>query len=86
MLEHLDYNKDSLDERKKITLALIDLFKEIDVNGDGIFYFYNVFFLLHKQLKYINNFQGTMEWEEFSNHIIELGLLRNDRSFKNVIK
>jgi hypothetical protein len=37
MLEHLDYNKDSLDERKKITLALIDLFKEIDVNGDGIF-------------------------------------------------
>ena len=27
-----------------------------------------------------------MEWEEFSNHIIELGLLRNDRSFKNVIK
>jgi WD40 repeat protein len=27
-----------------------------------------------------------MEWDEFSNHIIELGLLRNDRSFKNVIK
>lgn len=27
-----------------------------------------------------------MEWEEFSNHIIELGLLRNDRGFKNVIK
>jgi hypothetical protein len=33
----------------------------------------------------LNNI-GTMEWEEFSNHIIELGLLRNDRSFKNVIK
>ena len=63
MLEHLDYNKNSQEETKKITLALIDLFKEIDVNGDG-----------------------TMEWEEFSNHIIELGLLRNDRSFKNVIK
>ena len=27
-----------------------------------------------------------MEWEEFSDHIISLGLLRNDRSFKNVIK
>lgn len=63
MLEHLDYNKDSKDETKKITLALIELFKEIDVNGDG-----------------------TMEWVEFSNHIIELGLLRNDRSFKDVIK
>jgi len=47
----------------KLTLALIDFFKEVDVNGDQ-----------------------TMEWEEFSNHIIELGLLRNDRSFKNVIK
>lgn len=63
MLEHLDYNKESEEETMKITLALIDLFKEIDVNGDK-----------------------TMEWEEFSNHIIELGLLRNDRSFKNVIK
>ena len=30
--------------------------------------------------------KGNMEWDEFSNHIIELGLLRNDRSFKNVIK
>jgi hypothetical protein len=63
MLEHLDYNKDSKEDSRRITLALIDLFKEIDVNGDG-----------------------SMEWEEFSNHIIELGLLRNDRSFKNVIK
>lgn len=49
--------------RKKITVSLIDLFKEIDVNGDE-----------------------TMEWEEFSNHIIELGLLRKDRTFRNVIK
>jgi hypothetical protein len=73
MLDHLDYNKNSDDERKKITLALIDLFKEIDVNGDGTFLFYYII-------------QGTMEWEEFSSHIIELGLLRNDRSFKNVIK
>jgi hypothetical protein len=32
------------------------------------------------------SYEGTMEWDEFSNHIIELGLLRNDRSFKNVIK
>ena len=49
--------------KKKITINLIDLFKEIDVNGDE-----------------------TMEWEEFSNHIIELGLLRKDRTFRNVIK
>ena len=63
MLEHLDYNRENKEETTKITLALVDLFKEIDVNGDG-----------------------TMEWEEFSNHIIELGLLRNDRGFKNVIK
>lgn len=41
----------------------MDLFREIDVNGDG-----------------------TLEWEEFSDHIISLGMLRNDRSFKNVIK
>ena len=27
-----------------------------------------------------------MEWEEFSDHIISLGLLRNDRGYKNVIK
>lgn len=63
MLEHLDYDKKNKKLKHKITLALIDFFKEVDVNGDQ-----------------------TMEWEEFSNHIIELGLLRNDRSFKNVIK
>lgn len=60
MLDNLEYDRKST---KKLTLALIDFFKEVDVNGDQ-----------------------TMEWEEFSNHIIELGLLRNDRSFKNVIK
>ena len=33
MLEHLEYKKD--DEMElKLTLRLIDLFKEIDVNGD----------------------------------------------------
>ncbi len=36
MLEHLDYSKNDQAMKKKITLALIDLFKEIDVNGDGI--------------------------------------------------
>jgi hypothetical protein len=35
MLEHLDYKKNDEDEKLKITIALIDLFKEIDVNGDG---------------------------------------------------
>ena len=27
-----------------------------------------------------------MEWDEFSNYIIELGLLRKDRTFRNIIK
>ena len=63
MLEHLDYAKDEPGKVMEITLGLIDLFKEIDVNGDA-----------------------TMEWEEFSNHIIELGLIRKDRTFTNVIK
>ena len=27
-----------------------------------------------------------MEWDEFSDHIINLGMLRNDRSFKSIIK
>ena len=63
MLEHLDYDRNNHTLKMKLTLSLIDFFKEVDVNGDQ-----------------------SMEWEEFSNHIIELGLLRNDRSFKNVIK
>ena len=63
MLEHLDYEKTDSAKILEITLGLIDLFKEIDVNGDE-----------------------TMEWEEFSNHIIELGMLRKDRTFQNVIK
>jgi len=32
------------------------------------------------------NGDGTLEWNEFSNHIIELGLVRKDKTFKNVIK
>jgi len=63
MLEHLEYDKKDDDKKMQITLALVDLFKEIDVNGDG-----------------------TMEWKEFSDHIISLGMLRNDRNFKNIIK
>jgi Ca2+-binding EF-hand superfamily protein len=33
----------------------------------------------------VNN-DGTLEWEEFTNHIIELGMVRKDRSFINAIK
>lgn len=47
MLEHLDYDRNDPVLKKKLTVALIDFFKEVDVNGDQ-----------------------TMEWEEFSNHII----------------
>ena len=60
MLEHLDYPPELTN---KVALNLIELFKEIDVNGDA-----------------------TMEWEEFSNHIIELGLIKKDRNVVNVIK
>ena len=35
MLEHLDYDASKPGRKEQITLALIDLFKEIDVNGDG---------------------------------------------------
>jgi hypothetical protein len=42
MLDHLEYNRDSDEERKKIALALIDLFKEIDVNGDGLYDIYKL--------------------------------------------
>ena len=34
MLTHLDYSKDDEELTLQITLRLIDLFKEIDVNGD----------------------------------------------------
>ena len=52
LLKYLDYNKEDEVEKIEVTLNLIDLFKEIDVNGDE-----------------------TMEWEEFSNYIIELGII-----------
>jgi hypothetical protein len=57
LLQYLDYNKDDEMEKIEVTLNLIDLFKEIDVNGDE-----------------------TMEWEEFSNYIIELGLVKKDKT------
>lgn len=60
MLEHLDYDKDNYERKKQITIALMDLFREIDVNGDG-----------------------TMEWEEFSDHIISLGINKSHTKFKN---
>lgn len=64
LLVHLEYdNKQDLYKRLRITLKLIDLFKEIDVNGDE-----------------------TMEWEEFSSYIIELGMIKKDRNIANVIK
>lgn len=35
MLNHLEFDKSDVAKEDLITLALIDLFKEIDVNGDG---------------------------------------------------
>ena len=34
MLEHLDYDRNNLVLKKKLTIALVDFFKEVDVNGD----------------------------------------------------
>ncbi len=68
-LEILDYIKVMLkhlpDIKDKVGLVknLIELFKQIDVNGDG-----------------------TLEWDEFSNHIIELGMVRKDKTFIDAIK
>ena len=42
---------------------LIELFKEIDVNGDE-----------------------DLEWVEFTNHIIDLGMVKKDRVFVDTIK
>ncbi len=47
----------------KITISLINLFEEIDVNGDE-----------------------NMEWDEFSNHIIELGLIKQDKDISGLVK
>jgi len=34
MLEHLDYDRTDEKLKMKLTLALVDFFKEVDVNGD----------------------------------------------------
>jgi len=34
MLDNLDYDRTDYKLKKKITVALIDFFKEVDVNGD----------------------------------------------------
>ena len=59
MLTHLPEEK----PRLEMTEELIDLFEEIDVNGDG-----------------------TMEWQEFTNHIIERGMVFKDSSYLDSIK
>ena len=59
MLKHLPDIKDKVGLVKN----LIELFKQIDVNGDE-----------------------TLEWDEFSNHIIELGMVRKDKTFIDAIK
>lgn len=66
MLSHLEYQEG---ERQKISMRLIDLFKEIDVNGDQHLEWY----------AYITR-------HEFSSHIIELGMLKKDRTVKEIIK
>jgi hypothetical protein len=33
----------------------------------------------------VNN-DGTLEWDEFTNHIIELGMVRKDKTFIDAIK
>ena len=61
MLEHSDLE----DEDKKIEYveALIDAFRQIDVNGDE-----------------------TLEWDEFSNFIVENGIAKQKKSFIDVIR
>ena len=59
MLHHLPDTKDKVGLVKN----LIELFKQIDVNGDA-----------------------NLEWDEFTNHIIELGMVRKDRTFIDAIK
>lgn len=66
MLNHLEYQES---EKKMISMRLIDLFKEIDVNGD-------------QHLEWYAGFTR----HEFSSHIIELGMLKKDRTVKEIIK
>eukprot|EP01022_Parablepharisma_sp_SALTPOND_P017929 TRINITY_DN2914_c0_g1_i1.p2 TRINITY_DN2914_c0_g1~~TRINITY_DN2914_c0_g1_i1.p2 ORF type:complete len:945 (-),score=108.06 TRINITY_DN2914_c0_g1_i1:6739-9573(-) len=51
------------EEEKRLVLSLIDLFEQIDVNGDQ-----------------------HLEWKEFTNHIIELGMVRKDNTYVDAIK
>ena len=59
MMRHLSEENDKI----ALVKSLLDLFKQIDVNGDK-----------------------TMEWEEFSNYLIELGMVKRDKTFKESIK
>lgn len=59
MLYHLPDTKD----RPGLVKNLIELFRQIDVNGDE-----------------------SLEWNEFTNHIIELGMVKKDRTFIDAIK
>jgi len=60
MLNNLQHSEK---EERKLILTLIDLFEQIDVNGDQ-----------------------HMEWKEFTNHIIELGMVRKDNTYVDAIK
>ena len=59
MLHHLPKPTDQV----VLVRNLIELFNEIDVNGDG-----------------------DLEWVEFTNHIIDLGMVKKDRVFVDTIK
>jgi len=61
MLCNLKHNTE--EEKQRLTLSLIDLFEQIDVNGDQ-----------------------HLEWKEFTNHIIELGMVRKDNTYVDAIK
>jgi len=61
MLCNLQHN--TKEEQKRLVLSLIDLFDQIDVNGDR-----------------------HLEWKEFTNHIIELGMVRKDNTYVDAIK
>ncbi len=59
------HHSDIIDEQQKIEYveALIDTFKQIDVNGDK-----------------------TLEWDEFSNYIVETGIAKQKKTFIDVIR
>jgi hypothetical protein len=61
MLQNLKYEGEV--EERRLVQSLIDLFEQIDVNGDQ-----------------------HLEWKEFTNHIIELGIVRKDNTYVDAIK